>query len=271
MQRRGTHLFSLPSALRRRSSNSSLNSSRYSASSQSPEVPSRNLPPSSRSSIASLAESSNADHNNDIYQRWSLLSIDRVENSPGMVLVALYHLATATMYTWPLQTDPRASQPKQGTVFIASAYDDEEQIHNEDVTSESLKVLTGVLLTWMRQRDDQSRAKKVKLGEYSEHAEWLRVILKMPRLDDIQRQAILDKQVVRPINEWGSASTSAIHSPCKGKERVLSSLNTNTHRKVSHSPSSSVPSIEITSPTSSDVIASKNALWLKDRKARYVS
>lgn len=267
MQRQGAHLFSLPSALRRRASNSALNSSRYSASSQSPEVPSRNLPSSSRSSLASLAESSNADHDSDIYERWSLLSIDRVESSPGMVLVALYHLTTSTMYTWPLQTDPRASQPKQGTVFIASMYN-QEQLHNGNVTSESLKVLTGVLLTWMRQKDGQTKAKKIKLGQHREHAEWLRVILKMPRIDDIQRRAILNKQVVRPIQEWGNATTQ---SPSKGKGRILTSLNTNTHRNIRHSPSLSVPSIEITSPTSSDVVANRSELWRMERKASYVS
>jgi hypothetical protein len=270
MQRRGTHLFSLPSALKKRGSSSTLNSSNDSALTQSPEAPTIALPTSSRSSL-----SSSQDDHVSIYHDWSLLAIDRVPKSPGMVLVALYHLSTDTMYTWPLQTDPSAPQPKQGTVFIAAL--NGESGDQETVTSESLKVLTGVLLTWMRQKS-QSKT-KVKLGERAEDTKQLGSILDMPKIDDAQRLTILDRQVVRPLQEWGGEGAK-VEADRKGKERVLSSLNTNTNTKPSLSSkeeqSSSklapprLPSIEITSPNTTELLSKQNVPWLQERKPSYV-
>jgi hypothetical protein len=187
-----------------------------------------------------------------------------------MVLVALYHLPTSTMYTWPLQTDPKAPQPKQGTVFIAAMTTDGGD--NAQVMSESLKILTGVLTTWIRQKGQTKT--KVKLGERVQDTEQLSRVLGMPKIDDAQRLAILDKQVVRPIQEWGGINPT---DP-KGKERVLSSLNTNINTKPNRETQSmsklnipQMPSIEISSPNSSDLLSKQNAPWLQERKQSYVS
>lgn len=270
MQRRGTHLFSLPSALKKRGSNSTLNSSNDSAVSplQSPETHPVPLPTSS--SRSSLADSSSIGDHVSIYHDWSLLSISRVSQSPGMVLVALYHLPTSTMYTWPLQTDPKAPQPKQGTVFIAAMTKDGSD--NAQIMSESLKILTGVLTTWIRQKSQIKS--KVKLGEREQDTEQLSQVLGMPKIDDAQRLAILDKQVVRPIQEWSGISPA----DSKGKQRVLSSLNSNINTKSNREAQSApklaipqMPSIEISSPNSTDRMSKQKAPWLQERKQSYVS
>lgn len=272
MEREGTHLYSLPSALRNRSSSSTLESSNGSRfSSQSPEMPS--VPLTSSSSRSSLAESSTMDHRSINIQDWSLLSIERVQDSSGMVLVALYHLASATLFTWPLQTDPTALQPKQGTVFIASR-DGSDGDGNEQITSDSLRVLTSVLLTWMRTGAGRLKVKR-KLGESEEDTDWLRNVLHMPRIRTAEKRAILDLQVVRPTVEWSEEKASR-----KGKEAVvLSSLDINAtnrnHQNEDHRARSTlevekVPSIEITSPNTTDILSQRKAPWLSNRNPSYV-
>jgi hypothetical protein len=276
MERRGTHLYSLPSALTRRGSNSTLGSSSASRLTDSPQA--RTVPLPSSSSASSLAESSTQEHSTSDLEKWSLLSIDRVRDSSGMVLVALYHLPTTYLYTWPLQTDPKAPQPRQGTVFIASRRGDGGNA-KATITSESLKVLTTVLLTWMKFGARRSKF-KTKLGERSDDADWLRSTLQMPRIRSAERRAILELQNVRPIQEWGGAGAEGLkEQPSKGKKAaVLGSLDTNTaqpkyHNALQLSPcpdAGNVPSIEITSPNTSDVRSKSQAPWLTSRKPSYV-
>ncbi|UZJ54032.1 hypothetical protein CBS101457_003352 [Exobasidium rhododendri] len=276
MERQGTHLYSLPSASRNRGSTSTLDSSVDSQrSSASPDIRSVPLAASSRSSLAELSTQEDPIPSN---HDWSLLSIERVRNASGMVLVALYHLPTATLYTWPLQTDPQAPQPKQGTVFIASRNGSDDTA-NENVTSESLKVLTRVLLTWMKFGAGRCKV-KTKLGERSDDTEWLRNTLQMPRIRSAEKRAILNLQIVRPLREWsGAVEAEATRKSGKGNNvAVLGSLNTNVGRLDHHnalhltetSSLDKMPSIEVTSPNTSDLLSRRNAPWLAPRSPNYV-
>ena len=240
-------------------------STNTSRTSHSPEAPSIPLPSSSRSSMAETRG-----------PHWALLAIDRVHGSSGMVLVALYHLPSETLYTWPLQTDPTAAQPKQGTVFVAPRDGSSGEHSCPKVTSESLQVLTTVLLTWMRGGATRSKG-KLKLGERAEDTEWLCETLKMARLGDAERRAILDLQVVRPVQEW-SGGTNADKGKKRVQDRRLSALNTNT-MYVTHphgdSPTSTasgdtVPSIEVSSPNSTDILSKGSAPWLLHKQPSFV-
>lgn len=300
MQRQGTHLFSLPSSRKNRhrqqNSVSTIDSISTSASgttrsspSQSPEANSIPLSSSSRSSLA-------GDEPDESTQEWSLLSVIRVERSSGMVLIALYHLATTTLYTWPLQTNPSAPQPKQGTVFIAPMYKraGTNEAEKERITSESLKILSKVLSVWMRQGASR-RSPRAKLGEREEDTDWLRQMLGMPKMEATLVEAILEKQIVRPVQEWSSSDTRDAHKEVarkdsanstssstsgRGKTRILNSLNTNVERRNSNDRESPkygnqltpltnpeiVPSIEISSPATSDVRSKTDIPWLKKKE-----
>ena len=101
----------------------------------------------------------------------------------------------------------------------------------------------------------------------------------MPRIRTAERHAILDLQVVRPIQEWGGSNAAGEKKSNKGKETaVLGSIDTNVRQKIHPSDNhlsatsslESVPSIEITSPNTSEMLSKGRAPWLTHKNPSYV-
>jgi hypothetical protein len=118
----------------------------------------------------------------------------------------------------------------------------------------------------------------LKLGERSQDVEWLRRTLGMASITIAEKQAILDRQVIRPIQEWSNNRGEEKAAPKSDKERILGSLDTNVKQKnkyhgatlLSTNDLEKVPSIEISSPNTSEMRSRGNAHWLAQREPSYV-
>lgn len=106
-------------------------------------------------------------------KEWGLVSIIRILDSPGIVLITLYHVPSHAMFGWPLQTDPRHRSPDRAIVFVTPRGRRESTDRCHHKTSESLCVLSDVLVTWMRHSSSLSPSVKRKLGEREQDTLWL--------------------------------------------------------------------------------------------------
>lgn len=245
MERKGTHLFSLPSSPRHQSRPSATSLTDGSSitlldhhSSRSSSITSLDTGTSTLETSAARLSLSSSSQAPDAHRlgydpaTWALLSIERLSYPAGMVLVSLYHVPSQTLYSWPMQTVPSAAQPKQGTVFVnrMPGYAD---IH-ADKTSESLKVLAAVLMKWMTwQKSTRPGTVRSKLGENGQDTFRLALALSLQQMATDEAQRILHIRTVRPPAEWSRLANDAALSPVQSPRSEVGSPS----KSVSVSPS----------------------------------